>query len=124
MLSTQTSTKQEKQNLSLAELRTAIVDAVGGEIRGIHSALISTDERYFPRFDNGVSFRVLERSNTVWAKTLVERLSSEGTQYLRGDVFASIRLKGAAQVVNLSGAESAEEMAGEELPPDRYYGRT
>jgi hypothetical protein len=67
MLSAQTSTKQEKQKLSLAELRTAIVDAVGGEIRGIHSVLISTDELFIPRFDNGVSFRVLEQSNTVFS---------------------------------------------------------
>jgi hypothetical protein len=106
--------KARKAKLSLADLRTAIADALGGVVRGIHSALISTDERYFPRFDNGVSFRILERSNTVWANTLVHRLSSDETQYLRGNVFASIRLRGAAQVVNLSEAESAEE-AGMEL---------
>lgn len=94
---------------TLVGAQRALVDALGGEMKGVHSADILCDDRHHPQYHRGVTICIIETPGTLWTDVLVSKLRGETSSFWRGKLFASIRLKGEPSVTRLSDAPAEEE---------------
>jgi len=92
---------------TLVGMQRALVDALGGELKGVYSADILPDGKYRPQFHRGVTICIIETPGTLWTDVLVKKLKGEMTPFWRGKLFASIQLKGEPHVMRLSDAPPA-----------------